>query len=83
MNVRMNSKLIAFRCPVILLEKLDEIALKIRKNRTEVFIEALQIFTRQVKRRGRKVIPSYSLSSMPPHYKILLEELKSQEEEAD
>lgn len=77
----MDTKLIAFRCPIILLKKLDEIARLTRRNRTEVFIEALQIFTRQVKRRGRKVIPPYSPSSMPSHYKDLLAEVKANDED--
>lgn len=75
----MDTRLIAFRCPVVLLRKLDEIAKLTRRSRTDVFIEALQIFTRQVERRKRRVIPPYTPSSMPSYYKNLLKEMKSRD----
>lgn len=53
------SKLIAFRCPVDLIEKIDQIAKAMGTTRTGVVIEAVRLFTRQVHERGGRVIPPY------------------------
>ncbi len=63
--IYMNSKLIVFRCPVTLLEKLDQLADVTQSNRTAVLIEAVRIFSRQVHKRGGQVVPPYKKSAMP------------------
>ncbi len=61
----MNSKLIVFRCPASLLERLDELADVTQSNRTAILIESVRIFARQVRRRGGQVVPPYKKSAMP------------------
>ncbi len=61
----MKSKLVAFRCPLELLDKLDIIEEQTQSNRTAIIIEALRIFTRQVQKRGGQVVPAYTPSAIP------------------
>ncbi len=53
------TKLIAFRCPVELIRKVDMIARAMNTTRTGVIIEAVRLFARQVHARGGRVIPPY------------------------
>lgn len=53
------SKLIAFRCPVELIKKVDTIARAMNTTRTGVIVEAVRLFARQVHARGGRVVPPY------------------------
>lgn len=53
------TRLVAFRCPLPLLEKVDAIAKAMHTSRTAVIIEALRLFMREIKARGGRVVPPY------------------------
>lgn len=53
------TKLIAFRCPEELIQKLDTIAETLGTTRTAVILEAVRLFARTVNQRGGRLVPPY------------------------
>lgn len=59
----MGSKLVAFRCPVALMRRLDTVAAALGTTRSAVVIEAVRLLSREVRARGGRLVPPYSGSS--------------------
>ncbi len=58
------TRLIAFRCPVELIEKMDQLATAVQSNRTTVILEAIRLLARQARKRGGHIVPPYTSSAM-------------------
>ncbi len=56
----METRLIAFRCPVELIEKMDQLATVVQSNRTAVILESIRLLARQARKRGGHLIPPYT-----------------------
>ncbi len=54
------TRLIAFRCPVELIEKMDQLATAVQSNRTAVILESIRLLARQARKRGGHLIPPYT-----------------------
>ncbi len=54
------TRLIAFRCPVELIEKMDQLACAVQSNRTAVILESIRLLARQARKRGGHLIPPYT-----------------------
>ncbi len=60
----MDTRLIAFRCPVELIEKMDLLAAAVQSNRTAVILESIRLLARQARKRGGHLIPPYTNAAM-------------------
>ncbi len=58
------TRLIAFRCPVELIEKMDQLATAVQSNRTAVILESIRLLARQARKRGGHIIPPYTASAV-------------------
>ncbi len=58
--LHVETRLIAFRCPVELIEKMDQLATSVQSNRTAVILESIRMLARQARKRGGHIIPPYS-----------------------
>ncbi len=59
-----DTRLIAFRCPVELLEKMDLLAAAVQSNRTAVILESIRLLARQARKRGGHLVPPYTNAIM-------------------
>ncbi len=59
-----DTRLIAFRCPVELIEKMDLLANVAQSNRTAVILESIRLLARHARRRGGHLIPPYTNTSI-------------------
>ncbi len=59
-----DTRLIAFRCPVELIDKMDQLATAVQSNRTAVILESIRLLSRQARKRGGHLIPPYTGSAM-------------------
>lgn len=53
----MGFKLIAFRCPSDLLERLDRLASATNSSRSVIIAEAVRVFAEEVRARGGYIVP--------------------------
>ncbi len=60
----METRLIAFRCPTELIEKMDQLATAVQSNRTAVILESVRLLARQARKRGGHIIPPYTASNV-------------------
>ncbi len=60
----MDTRLIAFRCPVELIDKMDLLAAAVQSNRTAVILESIRLLARHARKRGGHLIPPYNGSSI-------------------
>ncbi len=58
------TRLIAFRCPVELIDKMDQLATAVQSNRTAVILESIRLLARQARKRGGHIIPPYTNSAV-------------------
>lgn len=56
----MGFKLIAFRCPVDLLERIDDLASATNSSRSVVLAESVRIFAKEVRARGGYIVPLFT-----------------------
>ena len=58
------TRLIAFRCPVELIDKMDQLATAVQSNRTAVILESIRLMSKQARKRGGHIIPPYTASAV-------------------
>ncbi len=57
------TRLIAFRCPIELIEKMDQLAAAVQSNRTAVILESIRLLARHARKRGGHLIPPYNYNA--------------------
>lgn len=55
----MGSKLVAFRCPVALMRRVDTVASALGTTRSSVIIEAVRMLSQEARTRGGRLVPPY------------------------
>lgn len=67
---------ITFRCPSLLLEKIDEIAALSGCPRSTVLVEMLRLFAEELEKRDGKLLPPYEGDSLQEHFDALRQSLR-------
>ncbi len=70
---------IPFRCPALLLEKVDEIAELSGCSRSTVLVEMVRLFMEEVEKRDGYLLPPYEGSSLQEHFDSLRRSLNPRE----
>lgn len=56
----MKTKLLAFRCPVELMQRVDAVAEAMGTTRTAIIVEAVKLLAADVRSRGGRLVPPYA-----------------------
>jgi len=56
----MSTKLIAFRCPVELMQRVDAVAAALGTTRSSLVVAAVRLLAEEVRGRNGRLVPSYS-----------------------
>lgn len=74
---------VTFRCPSLLLEKIDEIAALSGRPRSAVLVEMVRLFAEELEKRDDRLLPSYEGESLQEHFEALRQNLRPRETEEE